>query len=131
MPFLILGIPMGMIKPKLEAFLPLIQRIEKQLVSTSMFLSQVGKLQLANSVFSAMPTIYMCSLKLPSSIITQIDKYRKHCLWRGADINARKLLQAGWALACKPKKQGGLGILHLEKYNVSLLMKNMHKFYNR
>jgi hypothetical protein len=34
----------------------------------------------------------MCSIKIPVTIIKQIDKYRRHCLWRGGDINSKKPL---------------------------------------
>jgi hypothetical protein len=45
---------------------------------------------MTNVVFSALPTFFMCSLALTEDVIKQIDKYRKHCLWRGSDINAKK-----------------------------------------
>jgi hypothetical protein len=35
-----------------------------------------------------------------------------------------------WETACKPKKEGGLGIIDLEKQNDALLMKYLDKFYN-
>jgi hypothetical protein len=35
-----------------------------------------------------------------------------------------------WDTACKPKKQGGLGIIDIEKQNNALLMKHLDKFYN-
>lgn len=31
----------------------------------------------------------------------------------------------------KPKSEGGLGVLKLETQNVALLMKYLHKFYNK
>jgi hypothetical protein len=34
-------------------------------------------------------------------------------------------------LACHPKVQGGLGILNLSIHNGSLLLKNLHKIFNR
>jgi hypothetical protein len=46
---------------------------------------------MVNAVFSSLPTYYMCTLKLPITVIKQIDKLRRHCLWRGADINAKNL----------------------------------------
>jgi hypothetical protein len=52
-------------------------------------LSQVGNMEMLNIVFSALPTFYMCMLKLPLAIINQIDKYTRHCLWRGGDIDAQ------------------------------------------
>jgi hypothetical protein len=92
MPFTYLGIPMGTTKPNLEAFLPLLQRVERRLSSTSHILSHAGRLQMVNAMFSALPTYYMCTLKLLISIVKQVDKYRRHCLWRGANINAKKPL---------------------------------------
>jgi hypothetical protein len=44
MPFTYLGLPLGTTKPKVVDFLPLISRCEKGLISTSTFLSQVGRL---------------------------------------------------------------------------------------
>jgi len=42
---------------------------------------------------------------LPPTIVKQIDKYRKHCLWRGAEINTRKPPKAAWPLVYKSKKK--------------------------
>jgi hypothetical protein len=61
---------------------------------------------MVNAVFSSLPTYYMCTLKLPKMVIKHIDKFRRHCLWRGADINAKKLPQVAWKTVCKPKAQG-------------------------
>jgi hypothetical protein len=41
-------------------------------------LSYYGRLTLVNSILSALPTFYMCSLKIPIRIIEYVDKYRKH-----------------------------------------------------
>jgi hypothetical protein len=131
MSFTYLGIPLGLQRPNLGAFLPLIQKIEKRLASTSVFLSQAGRLQMVNAVFSSLPTYYMCTLKLPKTVIKHIDKFRRHCLWRGADLNAKKPPQVAWKSVCKPKFQGGLGVINLELQNKALLMKNLHKFYNK
>jgi hypothetical protein len=32
----------------------------------------------------------MCTFLLPKTVIRQIDRFRKHCLWRGSDINSKK-----------------------------------------
>ena len=103
LPFTYLGLPLGLTKPKIEEFLPLISRCERRLISTSTFLSQAGRLQMINVVFSALPTFYLCTFKLQDVVIKQIDKYRKHCLWRGADINAKNPPKAAWELVCLPR----------------------------
>jgi hypothetical protein len=86
---------------------------------------------MVNTVISSLPTFYMSSIKLPPTIIKQIDKYRKHTLWKGFDLNAKKATWVAWTLATRPKKEGGLGILNLQTQNDALLMKNLHKFFNK
>jgi hypothetical protein len=129
--FTYLGLPLGITKPTVEDFLPLVSKCEKRLVSTSIFLSQAGQLQLTNFVFTSLPTFYLCTFKVHKTVLKHIDKFRKHCLWRGADINAKTPPKAAWEVVCLPKYQGGLGVLQLESQNEALLLKNLHKFFNK
>jgi len=73
----------------------------------------------------------MCTFKLQFTVIDQIDKLRKHCLWRGADLQSKKQANAAWTMVCKSKDEGGLGVLDLRTQNEALLLKFLHKFYNR
>jgi hypothetical protein len=82
-PFTYLGLPLGLTKPRVDDFLPMVTRCERRLVSTSLFLSQAGKLRITNSVFTSLPTFYMSTFQLHASVREQVDKFRKHCLWRG------------------------------------------------
>jgi hypothetical protein len=59
------------------------------LVSTPIWPSKWEKLQLLNYVLSALPTFYMCTIKVPIDIINQIDKYMRHRPCMG-DVNVRK-----------------------------------------
>jgi hypothetical protein len=43
----------------------------------------------------------------------------------------KKPSQVAWKAVCKPKAQGGLGVINLELQNKALLLKCLHKFYNR
>jgi hypothetical protein len=36
-----------------------------------------------------------------------------------------------WPTVCRPKSQGGLGVLNIFAQNKALLLKNLHKFYNK
>jgi len=113
LPFTYLGLPLGLTKPRIVDFSPLVSKSERRLVSTSLFLNQAGRLQLTNSVITALPTFSMCTFKLQKTVIEQIDKYRKHCLWRGADQNSTKPAKAACPMVCREKKEGGLGVLNL------------------
>jgi hypothetical protein len=73
----------------------------------------------------------MSTLKILVEVIRQIDRYRRHCLWLGGDLNARKPPLAAWKLVCKPKKKGGLGVIKLIVQNVALLLKNIDKKISR
>jgi hypothetical protein len=115
LPFTYLGLPLGLTKPKVQDFLSLVTKCERRLSSVSSFLNQAGRLELTNAVFTSLPTFYMCTLELPKAVIKQIDKFRKHCLWRGSDINAKSPPKAAWEMVCVPKEQGGLGVTDIEK----------------
>lgn len=131
MPFTYLGLPLGTTKPSLQEFSPMLTRIEKRMSGISKFLSYHGRLIMVNSVLSTLPTFYMCTLKLLPQVIKQIDCYRKHCLWSNGEINRKGKCLVAWEVACKPKEQGGLGIIDIESQNNSLLMKHLDKFYNK
>lgn len=101
------------------------------MVAFSSFLREVGRLELTNAVLTALPTYAMSTFLLPKTLIKQIDKYKKHCLWRGSDLQSKKPSKAAWPLVTLPKDEGGLGVINLFVQNESLLMKHLHKFYNR
>jgi hypothetical protein len=130
-PFTYLGLPMGLTKPQVKDYAPLIYRIERRMSATSQFLSYAGRLQLVNSVISSLPTYYMCSLKLPLTVIEIMDEHRKNCLWRGKDFNRKGYNLATWDLVRKPKDKGGLGVIKLSIQNDALLLKQLDKFYRK
>jgi len=131
MPFTYLGFPLGTTKPTLIEFTPLLTRIERRLSGISKHLPYNGRLIMVNFVLSALPTFYMCSLKIPPQVIKQIDIFRKHCLWSKGDINRKGKCLAAWEVACKPKDQGGLDIIDIQSQNDALLVKYLDKFFNK
>jgi hypothetical protein len=61
MSFTYLGLPMGITKPRVEHFAPLMNRVERQLTSICSMLTQAGKLQLVN-LFSLLSPHSQCAL---------------------------------------------------------------------
>ena len=131
LPFTYLGLPLGTTKPRVDDYMPLMNKTERRLSSISSMLTYAGRLQLVNSVLSSLPTYTMCSLDIPVTVIEYIDRARRLCLWRGSDINAKTPPKAAWDLVCLPKDEGGLGVLNLRTQNDALLLKHLHKFFNR
>lgn len=69
MPFTYLGLPVGTSRPSVHKFLlPMLNRIERRISGISSLMSYAGRLILVNSVPSALPTFYLCTLKVPMSI---------------------------------------------------------------
>lgn len=90
LPFTYLGLPLSTTKPSVADFWPLVSKCERRLGFFSSSLTEAGRLEMTNSVLSALPTYAMSTFLLPKAVINQIDKFRKHCLWRGSDPNNRK-----------------------------------------
>jgi hypothetical protein len=89
----------------------ILTRMEKHLMGISKLLSYYGRFILVNPIYSAMPNFYMSTSKVPGEVLAQIDKYLKHCLWNGGDINRKGGFLVAWKNACRSKEEGGLGIL--------------------
>jgi hypothetical protein len=64
-------------------------------------------------------------------VTKQVNKYRKYYLWGGLDINTKNPPKEAWEMVCLPKKEGVPGVLNLRTQNEALLLKNLHKFFNR
>jgi hypothetical protein len=129
LPFTYMGLPLRSSKPTIQECLPLVYRVERRLISTAMFLTQGGKLLMVNSVLPSLPAFYMRSIKVSIDILNQIDKYRRHCLWCGGDVNDKKPTLTTWKLGCRPKNRGGLRVIRLHLQNEALLMKNLDNFF--
>jgi hypothetical protein len=114
MSFTYQGLPLSTTRPSVQGFTPLISRMGKRLSGVSKFLSYQGRLVLVNYVFSILPTYYMCSLVIPPTVIYQIDKFRKHCLWSKGDTSRRGTCLAAWEPMCRSKNEGGLGIINIQ-----------------
>jgi hypothetical protein len=68
LPFTYLGLPLGNSKPTIHECLPLVNRVERRLVSTAMFLTMGGKLFMVNSILSSLPTFFMSTIKVPIEV---------------------------------------------------------------
>ena len=75
LPFTYLGLPLGLTKPKVIDFLPLVTKCERRLAFTSSFLSQAGRLEVTNSIFTPFSKFFMSSFRLHKTVIKRVDSY--------------------------------------------------------
>lgn len=74
-------------------------------------------------VLSAIPVYYMSVFKMPQWVLDEIDKIRLNFLWYGVQHDRKKIHLANWPLVCTPKNKGGLGVIDLKAFNLTLLTK--------
>jgi hypothetical protein len=110
--------------------MPTVSRIDKKLSGISSLMSYTGKLTLLNSVIQSLPMYEMCSFKVHIIIFVHFEKSGRQFLWSDRENKIQGKCLASWDMMCRPKDQGGLGILNLKLQNQALIMKNLHKFYN-
>ena len=132
MPFTYLGLPLGTTRPTVLDLTSFVCKAERKITAAMSLMSHAGRLALINSLITSLAIYPMGTLRLPHKIIAQLDKIRRHCLWlkKTADGDKHNSL-AAWPMVCRPKSSGGLGILDLRVQNDGLLLKFLHKFFNK
>ena len=132
LPFTYLGLPLGTTRPMVIELMPLVCSIERRLTATLNMISYGGKLSLLNSAITSLIIFAICTMGLPTKIIELLDKIRRKCLWIKKTDNGDKINSlASWDMVCRPKASGGLGVINLHVQGDALLLKYLHKFYNR
>jgi hypothetical protein len=130
-PFTYLGLPMGTTKPKVEDFSPLVNKVERRISATVSWLSMAGRATMVDSAVSSIPIYAMCSVRMHVTNINSINRARKHDLWRGLYVAGKGNPLVAWENVTTPNDKGGLGLKNLRIMNEALLIKHLHKFYNK
>lgn len=73
----------------------------------------------------------MSYLAMPVGEIDQINKYLRHCFWRKYGSEEAGKAMISWERVYKLKSHGGLGVVDIHLHNKALLIKNLHKFFNK
>ncbi|KAJ4777641.1 RNA-directed DNA polymerase (reverse transcriptase)-related family protein [Rhynchospora pubera] len=131
LPVTYLGLPLTAKRPDRACFQLLIDRISKKLVCwQNSFLSRAGRLVIASSVLSSMPTFFMSSFLLPAWVIKQVDKLRRNFLWSKSCEGKQGIHLVSWERLCLPKSCGGMGMINLKLHNISLMLKWWWRLYS-
>lgn len=131
MPYTYLGLPMGTTKPTMLEMMPLVDRLERRLTANFMMMAYSGRITVINSLITSIAMFAMCSLQIPPKILEHVEKIRRHCLWNKKTDELKCNSLVAWDKVCTQKNKGGLGVLNLKIQNQGLLLKFLHKFYNK
>ena len=85
-------------------------------------LSLAGRVTLAKSALSTIPSYVMQTMKIPIGVCNKIDRICRNFIW-GTNENRRKIHLVSWEHICKPKEEGGLGFQTARAMNKAYLMK--------
>ncbi|GAU50504.1 hypothetical protein TSUD_409790 [Trifolium subterraneum] len=117
-----LGFPILKGRAKRSDFHFIIDKMQSRLASwKNKLLNKLGRLALASSVISSIPSYYMQISWLPQSICDSIDQTTRNFIWR--DSNNKGIHLVSWKKIARPKQHGGLSIRTARGQNISLLGK--------
>jgi len=117
-----LGFPILKGRPKRSDFHFIIEKMQNRLASwKNRLLNKTGRLTLATSVLTSIPSYVMQINWLPQSICDSIDQTTRNFIWRGT--NNKGIHLVNWKKISLPKNLGGLGVRAAREANTSLLGK--------
>ncbi|KAK4389436.1 Retrovirus-related Pol polyprotein from type-2 retrotransposable element R2DM [Sesamum angolense] len=124
MPVQYLGIPLAAQRLSVTDYSPLVDQIAGCIHKwTAKSLSFAGRLELIRSVIQGVECFWLQVFPLPMAVIEKIHHLSRAFLWNS------KRAPVAWEDICHPKEEGGLGVRHIQSWNVVLLARvlwNIH-----
>ncbi|KAJ3700519.1 hypothetical protein LUZ61_004224 [Rhynchospora tenuis] len=132
LPLSYLGLPLTDTRPTRQCFQPILEKIQRRLAGwKAKLLSRAGRVTLASSVLSAVPSYFMSSFLLLAWLIKEIDKLRRKFIWGTNQQGRNRLHLMAWQRLCQPKSVGGLGLVDLKLQNQALLLRWIWNLYTK
>ncbi|KAK4381328.1 hypothetical protein Sango_2977300 [Sesamum angolense] len=124
MPVLYLSIPLAAQRLSVTDYSPLVDQIAGCIRKwTAKSLSFAGRLELIRSVLQGVECFSLQVFPLPIAVIEKIHRLCRAFLWNS------KRSPVAWEDVCHPKEECGLGVRHIQSWNVALLARvlwNIH-----
>ena len=85
-------------------------------------MSLAARLTLTTASLSSLPTYTMSLFLLADGTHADVDKHLARIFWEGVG-DKRKHHWVNWPTVCRPKQQGGLGVINTKLFNIALMAK--------
>jgi hypothetical protein len=123
-----LGMPLSLQQLRKGDYQALLDKIDALLAAwKGALISREGRLVLLKSVLISMVVYMMTIHKLPVWVIEQIEKKCRAWFWRGEGSCNGGHCRVKWAVVCRPKQFGGLGVHDLTKFGRALRLRWLWK----
>jgi hypothetical protein len=122
LPCTYLGLPLSANKISKQLLQPVINKIQKRLPGwMPRIMSSGGRIQMINSVLSAIPNFFMACIEWDQGSIDAVDKLRRAFLWKNREKILGGHCLVAWDIVTMPRIQGGLGIRDLRIHNKAVM----------
>ncbi|XP_050211912.1 uncharacterized protein LOC126662068 [Mercurialis annua] len=123
LPITYLGLPSSLKPVKENLWNPVVCNFSSRLATWKCnLLSPAGRLILIKSVLSSLPVYFLGSLRIPQSVVQNLERLMRRFLWSG-NVQSSGFSKVAWKDVCIPFEGGRLGITPLRIKNQSLLTK--------
>jgi hypothetical protein len=123
LPFKYLGFPLCDRRVTMAEMEPLVNAVALKMEPwQGRFMSSAARLTLINACLSNLPIYSMGLFLLSDGTHEGFDRHRCRFFWEGQG-NKMKYHMVAWEDICKPKAQGGLGVMNTKLMNLALMTK--------